>query len=224
MAVLELCTRGTPQMYYGEELGMRTTDPARIEDVHDPIGKLGWPKEKGRDGERTPMQWDATRATPGFTTVTKPWLPIPPSVNELQRRDREQGSRFDFQHVQEAARSAQNEPALRDGAQIGHRQTTIRMSSPSCGPPGTQTVVGGAEHERQAAEHLSLDWKSSWQFTQRTLDCLYAVATLRSWTEVKTIELRALRRAWLRRSRAVDSPDLASRVRLFTPPQPRRMC
>ena len=47
MAVLLLTTRGTPQMYYGEELGMRTTDPARIEDVHDPIGKLGWPRRKG---------------------------------------------------------------------------------------------------------------------------------------------------------------------------------
>ena len=45
MAVLELTTRGTPQMYYGEELGMRTTDPTSIEDVHDPIGRLGWPKE-----------------------------------------------------------------------------------------------------------------------------------------------------------------------------------
>ena len=31
MALLELTTRSTPQMYYGEELGMRTTDPARIE-------------------------------------------------------------------------------------------------------------------------------------------------------------------------------------------------
>ena len=71
MAVLELTTRGTPQMYYGEELGMRTTDPARIEDVHDPIGKLGWPKEKGRDGERTPMQWDMTRPMPAS--------PLPPS-------------------------------------------------------------------------------------------------------------------------------------------------
>jgi len=81
MAVLELTTRGTPQMYYGEELGMRTTDPARIEDVHDPIGKLGWPKEKGRDGERTPMQWDAS-AGAGFTTTAKPWLPIPPSARE----------------------------------------------------------------------------------------------------------------------------------------------
>src|SRR5579871_2288675 len=79
MAVLELTTRGTPQMYYGEELGMRTTDPARIEDVHDPIGKLGWPKEKGRDGERTPMQWSAG-AGAGFTTGAKPWLPIPPSA------------------------------------------------------------------------------------------------------------------------------------------------
>jgi alpha-glucosidase len=90
MAVLELTTRGTPQMYYGEELGMRTTDPARVEDVHDPIGKLGWPKEKGRDGERTPMQWDATPQA-GFTTVKKPWLPIPPTSStynvETEGRD-----------------------------------------------------------------------------------------------------------------------------------------
>jgi alpha-glucosidase len=77
MAALLLATRGTPQMYYGEELGMRTTDPKRIEDVHDPIGKLGWPKEKGRDGERTPMQWNAS-PNAGFTTG-KPWLPVPES-------------------------------------------------------------------------------------------------------------------------------------------------
>jgi alpha-glucosidase len=38
---------------------------------------VGWPKEKGRDGERTPMQWN-TRVNAGFTTGT-PWLPVPPS-------------------------------------------------------------------------------------------------------------------------------------------------
>jgi len=36
-------------------------------------------KEKGRDGERTPMQWNAS-ANAGFTSAgVTPWLPIPPS-------------------------------------------------------------------------------------------------------------------------------------------------
>src|SRR5579862_7948168 len=55
MAGLYLTLRGTPILYYGEEIGMKTTPPTRREDVKDPIGRTGWPKEKGRDGERTPM-------------------------------------------------------------------------------------------------------------------------------------------------------------------------
>jgi alpha-glucosidase len=82
MAALLLMPRATPQMYYGEELGMRTTPPARVEDVHDPIGKKGWPQEKGRDGERTPMQWDAGKNA-GFTTATKSWLWIPDSASQV---------------------------------------------------------------------------------------------------------------------------------------------
>jgi alpha-glucosidase len=77
MAALYLTLRGTPIMYYGEEIGMKTTPPTRREDVKDPIGRTGWPKEKGRDGERTPMQWDSN-ANAGFTTGT-PWLPVPPT-------------------------------------------------------------------------------------------------------------------------------------------------
>lgn len=77
MAGLYLTLRGTPIMYYGEEIGMENNDPKRREDVKDPIGKLGWPTEKGRDGERTPMQWDGSENA-GFTTG-KPWLPVPPS-------------------------------------------------------------------------------------------------------------------------------------------------
>lgn len=77
LAALYLTLRGTPIMYYGEELGMENNDPTRREDVHDPIGRLGWPVEKGRDGERTPMQWNDS-ANAGFTTAT-PWLPVPPS-------------------------------------------------------------------------------------------------------------------------------------------------
>jgi alpha-glucosidase len=82
MAALLLMPRATPQMYYGEELGMRTTPPARVEDVHDPIGKKGWPEEKGRDGERTPMQWDTTKNA-GFTTAAKSWLWTPESASAV---------------------------------------------------------------------------------------------------------------------------------------------
>jgi alpha-glucosidase len=78
MAALYLTLRGTAVMYYGEELGMENNDPKRLEDVKDPAGKTGgWPENKGRDGERTPMQWnDSPNA--GFTQGT-PWLPVPPS-------------------------------------------------------------------------------------------------------------------------------------------------
>jgi len=69
--------RGTPLLYYGEEIGMENNDPTRVEEVKDPVGQRFWPKNKGRDGERTPMQWsDAANA--GFTTGT-PWLPAPDS-------------------------------------------------------------------------------------------------------------------------------------------------
>ncbi|HSS97860.1 MAG TPA: alpha-amylase family glycosyl hydrolase, partial [Terriglobales bacterium] len=77
MAGLYLTLRGTAIMYYGEEIGMENNDPKTREEVKDPIGKLGWPKEKGRDGERTPMQWNTT-VNAGFSTK-KPWLPVPAS-------------------------------------------------------------------------------------------------------------------------------------------------
>jgi alpha-glucosidase len=77
MAGMYLTLRGTPIMYYGEELGMENNDPVRKEDVKDPIGIAGWPKEKGRDGERTPMQWNDSPYA-GFSP-TRPWLPVPAS-------------------------------------------------------------------------------------------------------------------------------------------------
>jgi alpha-glucosidase len=62
-------------MYYGDELGMVDHDPTRVEDVRDPVGRTGWPKEKGRDGERTPMQWNAGKDA-GFSTSNTTWLPV----------------------------------------------------------------------------------------------------------------------------------------------------
>lgn len=78
MAALYLTLRGTPILYYGEEIAMVNNDPTKRDEIQDPIGKIGWPKEKGRDGERTPMQWSSEKNA-GFTTGA-PWLPIPASA------------------------------------------------------------------------------------------------------------------------------------------------
>ncbi len=80
-ATLLLTLRGTPMMYYGEELGMQNNDPKTKEEVQDPIGKIGWPAEIGRDGERTPMQWNAD-INAGFSTA-KPWLPVSPNYKQV---------------------------------------------------------------------------------------------------------------------------------------------
>jgi alpha-glucosidase len=76
IAAMLFTTRATALMYYGEELGMVTSTPTRVQDVKDPIGITGWPKEKGRDGERTPMQWDSSSPQSGFSTSATTWLPV----------------------------------------------------------------------------------------------------------------------------------------------------
>ena len=75
VAALLLTSRDAALLYQGQEIGQTTATPNRIQDVRDPIGISGWPKEKGRDGERTPMQWDAA-AQAGFSTNPHTWLPV----------------------------------------------------------------------------------------------------------------------------------------------------
>jgi alpha-glucosidase len=115
IATLLLGTRSTAMMYYGEELGMTTTTPTRVEDVKDPIGKIGWPKEKGRDGERTPMQWDGS-PNAGFTTAAAtPWLPVPPSSKTVNvaLESREDDSLLSW--YQKLIQLRRENPAMRNG-------------------------------------------------------------------------------------------------------------
>jgi alpha-glucosidase len=73
-AMLLLTLRGTPTMYYGDELGM--TDVVIPRDaVQDPWERNEPGHGFGRDPQRTPMQWNACLAA-GFTTAD-PWLPVP---------------------------------------------------------------------------------------------------------------------------------------------------
>jgi len=72
-AMLLLTLRGTPTVYYGDEIGM-TDVPIPFNEVQDPQGLNMPEKNLSRDPARTPMQWDKT-TNAGFTTG-KPWLRI----------------------------------------------------------------------------------------------------------------------------------------------------
>jgi alpha-glucosidase len=73
-AMLLLTLRGTPTMYYGDEIGMHDV-PIPPEQVRDSFEKNVPGLGLGRDPERTPMQWN-NNLHAGFTTV-RPWLPLP---------------------------------------------------------------------------------------------------------------------------------------------------
>jgi alpha-glucosidase len=80
-AALVLSLKGSVCLYQGEELGLPETD-LLFEELTDPRGIRFWPEDKGRDGCRTPMPWDAGEAPNGFTTGT-PWLPVKPAQSAL---------------------------------------------------------------------------------------------------------------------------------------------
>ncbi len=120
-----LTARASALMYYGEELGMPTTTPTRKEDVKDPIGITGWPLEKGRDGERTPMLWTPGPQA-GFSTNPHTWLPIPPfykTVNvEVESRD----PNSELTWWQRLIALRRDNPALRNGS-----MTMLDTTNPS---------------------------------------------------------------------------------------------
>ncbi len=117
LATMLFTSRSTALMYYGEELGMVTTTPTRKQDVKDPIGITGWPKEKGRDGERTPMQWNTSKDS-GFSTAASTWLPVAPdyvTVN-VKTETTEPASLLNWHKQLIAMRKS--DPTLRDGKMV----------------------------------------------------------------------------------------------------------
>ena len=78
-AVVILAQRGTPFLYYGEEIGMVDVDIPRDEIV-DPPALLAGPDFPWYDRSRcrTPMQWDGS-PNAGFTTG-RPWIRLAPDA------------------------------------------------------------------------------------------------------------------------------------------------
>ena len=141
VATALLTTRATALTYYGAEIGMPTTPPTRREDVKDPIGITGWPKEKGRDGERTPMQWTPGPQA-GFSTNPQTWLPIPPSYREInvQTESAEPNSLLNW--YEELTQLRRDTPALHNGGIVMlNRDDQDVLAWVRTAPAGAQPVV-----------------------------------------------------------------------------------
>jgi alpha-glucosidase len=111
-AMLLLTLRGTPTMYYGDEIGMHD---GRItaDQMKDPFEKNVPGIGLGRDPERTPMQWNRDEHA-GFTTG-RPWLPVPhdyKTINVAAEKDDPQSILTLYRRLIELRRA---EPALAVG-------------------------------------------------------------------------------------------------------------
>ncbi len=113
--MLLLTLRGTPTLYYGDEIGM--------EDVEIPPDQIQDPAELnapglglGRDPERTPMQWDDSPNAGFCPPDVQPWLPVAPDYEQVNvaRQLADPGSMLNFTRRLAALR--QQSPALREGS------------------------------------------------------------------------------------------------------------
>jgi len=112
-AALVLTLRGTPFLYYGEEIGMLDVKVPRSR-LQDPLGKSYWPLPVGRDPARTPMQWSA-EANAGFSPA-EPWLPVHPDFAEINVERAEADPASLLRWYRELIRLRRDEPVLRRGS------------------------------------------------------------------------------------------------------------
>jgi alpha-glucosidase len=140
VAATLLAPRGSALIYYGQEIGMKTTPPTRREDVKDPIGRTGWPKEKGRDGERTPMQWSEAKDA-GFSTVDKTWLPVPPTYKECNVADEERDPNSLLRFYEALLHLRRENAELRDGDYRALDVTNPSVLAFVRGRPGAGAVL-----------------------------------------------------------------------------------
>jgi alpha-glucosidase len=190
IATMLFTVRGTAMMYYGQEIGMVTTPPTRVEDVKDPIGKIGWPKEKGRDGERTPMQWSDSKDA-GFSTAATTWLPVAPDYKTVNVQAEEAKPDSMLNWYKKLIEMRRTDPALRDGA-----LTMLDRTNPNVlsylrkGPPGSSSVVVALNFTAQP-QTVSLDLAGTGVGGNSVKTLLTNAPSLQSTSSLKQVQLPA---------------------------------
>ena len=114
-AMLLLTLRGTPTIYYGDELGMEDVDIPK-DKIKDPQALNEPGVGRSRDPERTPMQWNDSKNA-GFTEG-EPWLPLMDNFKDInvEQQWNEKGSMLDLHRRLLSIRA--KEPALHVGDYI----------------------------------------------------------------------------------------------------------
>jgi alpha-glucosidase len=156
LATVLFASRDTALMYYGDEIGMVTTPPARKEDVKDPIGITGWPKEKGRDGDRTPMQWNDGPDAGFSPSGVRTWLPIPPSYEQTNVAAEEHEPDSMLHWYQQLIALKKQDPALHSGAETMLNASDANVLSWMRKADNGETVVVACNFTDQA-QTVSLD-------------------------------------------------------------------
>ena len=140
VAALLLTTRDAALLYEGQEIGQTTATPTRVEDVRDPIGITGWPKEKGRDGERTPMQWsDEPQA--GFSTNAHTWLPVTANYLKLNVKSESADPASLLNWYRQLIALRRSSAALREGRTVMLDRSNPHVLTYARVAPGGETIL-----------------------------------------------------------------------------------
>ncbi len=107
-AALLLSFQGSVCIYQGEELGQTETELV-FEELTDPAGINFWPEERGRDGCRTPMVWEAAAPNAGFSAANRTWLPVKPAQAAVAVDRQGEGSVMDLYREMLALRKARSD-------------------------------------------------------------------------------------------------------------------
>ena len=125
-----LTMRGTPYVYYGDELGMTNLGMDRIEEYQDVAAVNGYAKatyngedldqymkvlaKTSRENGRTPMQWTADTLA-GFTTGI-PWMKINPNTAFINVQDQVADPSSPLNHFKSLTQLRKKNPVLVYGA------------------------------------------------------------------------------------------------------------
>jgi len=113
LMLMLLTFRGTPFIYYGEEISMKEVKLSKKQ-LKDPPGVKWYPLHRGRDGCRTPMQWNEDTCA-GFSDVL-PWLPVGPEIGRRSVAVQQNDPHSQLNLVRELIRLRKSLPALLEGS------------------------------------------------------------------------------------------------------------